>query len=318
MLSGIVLYLALRPRTTSIELAASAVVATDNSGDPDPPRHGERLIPMATETEATVPPPPADGNAANPIQPAAALSPNEQPSTNALPARLQALLATPYRRPSSEMIRSIQPGDTEVLLALYQAEPVLTNRVTTMFALAATGDERALAAFQRTLATEFAGQSFQVLEVKIMMRHLEAIGLLGETSDAAIAFLKKSTAASDWEQPGRREWSSADNTEAWVNKALMTAAIQALGMSGRPESLETIMELAKGPSHRLPPVASAVEDAIFRHIFLAQNGRDAWNRVYFDGSMFEEYMKWNTGTEEGRRWAEWFQEILDSAPDEGQ
>lgn len=263
----------------------------------------ERLREPATDVRA-----PSPGRLPTPEETSA--TPNPPVATNAglkadMPERIKILLKKPYHRPSSADILAIKPSDADYLVNLYRGEPILTNRIAAMYALAATGDQRALVLFENTLSSEFAGQSLPYTDVKIMVRHLEAIGMLARSSDASFAYLERGTSLSEWNKGERRKWRSADRTEELTNRSLACGSVRAIGMSGRPESVELIERLSREPLSEVYPISGAVVDAAFFHDYRDQHGNQDWLRSYFDGGMFDAFVDWTRETEQGRRWLDW-------------
>lgn len=234
-------------------------------------------------------------------------------------SRLGPILAHLPDRPSLSVLKNLRESDEAVLLATYKNTTNLLERTSLTWALAFIGGDASFAALMHTLTDEFKGRliTSHVLsettdERRLMFNSVEALGLMAARNDAAFAFLQQGTDPWFWQRSVG--WKSHGGPSDYGR--LTSAAIAAVGRSGRKELPDILEALTKQPLENSPDPANLrrtfnfdVVMAAFQNAFIRDRGREAFLEWYFsppsdtlsnDGGA----RKW-FATPEGKKWKEW-------------
>jgi hypothetical protein len=166
--------------------------------------------------------------------------------------------------------------------------------------LAFTPEERVVESFIRKLTNGFAGQTLEMDEVYKIADLAFHLGFLAREKDSALAFLKQGITLSFWAE--HRQWKVSGWEDVYPNKTLAGDCWRGIGISGRPDAMEYLLEYRNG-QRRLEPrwMAGAVVSAAF---FWHEAQKPAPTE---DGarSFMRRYDQWKQ-TEEGRAWDAWY------------
>lgn len=227
-----------------------------------------------------------------------------------LPSHIESLLKSPSRYPAADDILAVQPGDVDILLAQYRAQPEVTNRIALALALSATGSRKALDPLIHTLSAEYGGMELTGRGPQAMQLVLRAIGILAEKNDEAFSFLLTHLDATTWRQAGFRQWSAGDGLDRYIDDAMTRVTVLSLGLSGRPEAVDILAGLARKETPGSESAAGSIVDGMFHASFIATHGREEFWRKFLSGNAYaDEFARWVQDAEEGRRWMEWMRQI---------
>ena len=158
-----------------------------------------------------------------------------------IPDHLKLLLRTDDRVPNLAVATNARPSDEELLLELYGQSSDLSQKVMLTWALACVGNAEVVTNFMRLLTTQFKGKEISPRQELVCLNTLQALGLLAARYEAPYEFLRKGVNGAFWQTNdfwiSSRGYKSAGLLAAW--------SIRALGLSGRPEALQTLASLRK-------------------------------------------------------------------------
>lgn len=266
----------------------------------------------------------------NAIKKSTSITTKISPKVTAL-GDLQSLVPTLFEHPSATpefaVLNKLTKADETALVAYYQAQTNLLNRISTIWALAYIGDEKTFELFKHTLTQEFSGQKLTSNgvgetsdETSVMLTLVHAMSLLAyRGNESSYYFLKQGT--NPWFWAEKALWTSGHGDDAYG--LLTSSSIMGVGMSEHQEVPALLEELKKGELRN--PVggvhinkrnfAGAISQAAFNQMLVHKYpAQEVWQLTLSSGERkFDIWREWKT-TDEGQAWGKWYSEAVKVKP----
>ena len=170
-------------------------------------------------------------------------------------------------------------------------------------AFAQKGGDDAFVFLTNVLLGEYSGKKVTENEELYLTHSIKVIGFLGRRSDAAYEFAIAGTDPGFWLRQSL--WVSPQSTDVRDFLLVGNSAL-ALGLSGRPDAIQRIHQLAQTSSAEYRSKWSgSIVTAAYYDAMIKKMGVDRFlDEVFMRERTMEEYDAWSR-TDDGRRWNEW-------------
>jgi hypothetical protein len=163
-------------------------------------------------------------------------------STPGLAEHLRWALAHPQDRPPNELLVRARPEDRNWLLRRFHRCSLPMDKVPYAWLLAYIGDDEGSRALEATFRGKPGEPRFEFDEMNGFLSMIQAMGVMAQTNQAAFDFLKKAIRPEWWRK--ERKWRVKEDEPA-VTPMLVAKAMAALGLTGRKEAEEMVLELRR-------------------------------------------------------------------------
>ncbi len=205
-------------------------------------------------------------------------------------------------RPDWSKLNSLRPEDLPQLISIYERAP-LTNKVALAWAISHLGSDDVVAVLRNPLEQNYQGRQFGMPEILVFNNLLGALGYLGQRSDAAFRFLQESISPEAWKL--RRSWIPSEEAVQDPDIVLTAYSVMSLAITGRPEVLPLINDLASGSEVYISELAGDLTTAAFYCDYIEKHGASEFIQKYFGRSMIRELREFFL-TDSGKEWRKWY------------
>lgn len=209
-----------------------------------------------------------------------------------LPAILLGLKEAGNRFPSVLALGAINEEDRAAIFAVYHGTSQLTHRLASTMALARLGGDDVVAALTNTIGGEFEGSVFSGPEWRVVEFTLHALGVMGQSSGGARAFLLDAAEGDFW--IGFRKWRFEHPAmEAQSVQLLKSSTWEALGFAPTENVARSRLEVRTSNDYSLSPLIanSLLASAFYSDVAKSMAPSGVWEVFATPGAMQNRFVE---------------------------
>jgi hypothetical protein len=230
-------------------------------------------------------------------------------STPGLAEQLRWASAHAGERPPNELLVRVRPEDKPRLLAQFHRCSCPAEKVPYAWLLAYIGDDEAFRALEGTFRGKPGEPPLDFGVLGSFSSMMEAVGVMAQTNELAFGFLKKAIRPDWWRK--ERKWRVTEDDPAAI-PTVVSQAIWALGLTGRREADEMVLELRRDERKYIFPEDPKRFTSFRTDIYIAKRYLEVSKRIglqaFREGLFGPEFTRLSLAwrlSPEGLEWWEW-------------